>query len=266
MTLGTLIVPTATLISCGQEETFAKKYYENSNKEGKISDTEYIKFDKENKTFTLDLSKDETLKVIPSQAFYNINTREIVEKVEEIQDGDKKVFKNVKYYLTKIIFPKNLEKIEKNAFRANSTNLNAEHRIKELDFSQATKLSRIENFAFIDNSITSLILPNSIDYIGEGAFNNNELTELNIGLESKLRFIDISAFAKNKLKNVEIQSLKLTTIKLGAFSYNNINDLVLNPQNPNTLRIEDKAFYENPIKKETALLPANADVHPKAFE
>lgn len=273
ITLGFISTPIITAISCGKQETFAEKYL--NQQEG--NEYKYIKLheaQEENgvNTFTLDLSSEINLKEIPDNAFVDLKTRKKTIVKENTNDKNEKEYKNIDYYLTEVIFPPNLTKIGKNAFRAKSDTLSANQRIKILDFSKNEAIDRIENFAFIDNSITTIKtsgnfnLPNSLSFIGEEAFKNNDLTTLNTSQDSQLRFIDIGAFQKNKLTTLDIQSLKLEKIRNGAFAYNQINQVVFNQNNENNLKIENYSFLKNSIKENQVSLPKEHIVEEKAFD
>jgi hypothetical protein len=93
--------------------------------------------------------------------------------------------------------------------------------------------------ALYNKGLTSVSVPNSIQFIAAEAFSNNDLTTLFIP-ESVLR-IDRDAFKSNKLNSV-VLSAGLLSISNGAFFDNNLTEIII----PESLKtIEDAVFREN---------------------
>lgn len=233
-----------SLIACAQNDPSqqATSFINKKDIEGNYIN---IKLNEENETFTLDLSK-ENIKIINSNSFLDGQKTRVFFKNQVIKDdkgNDYTITK--KYYLTKIIFPSSLEKIEESAFR-NTTLLEEKFQIQELDFSLATSLKEIGDSAFEGNNIISLTLPDSLERISNLAFANNNISELNISENSNLRNIGISAFFNNKIENLNFKSDKIKFIAKSSFEKNVINSLNFN-EKVTGLTIEKSAFKNNSI-------------------
>jgi hypothetical protein len=103
----------------------------------------------------------------------------------------------------------------------------------------------IGDYAFAGNLLTSVIIPDSVTTIGEFAFWGNLLTSVIIpdGVSS----IDRSAFASNDLTSVIIPD-SVTTIGEDAFSDNNLTSVII-PDRVTT--IGNNAFYNNVLTSVT---------------
>ena len=119
----------------------------------------------------------------------------------------------------------------------------------------------VGDYAFQDNKITSLTIPNSVITIGIAAFSNNQLTSLTI--PNSVITIGLSAFADNQISSVTIPEsvtyltgfdnnqltsvtipTSVTTIGFNAFSDNKLISVTI----PNSVTtIEGFAFYFNPL-------------------
>ncbi len=75
----------------------------------------------------------------------------------------------------------------------------------------------ISNWAFYDNKITSLVIPNSVTFLDHDSFYTNKITSLTIG--SGITSLPTRAFTSNLLTTVNIPS-NITTIAADAFSLN----------------------------------------------
>ena len=130
---------------------------------------------------------------------------------------------------------------------------------------------------FISKNITSVQLPSTIESIGNYAFYNNKLTEVDFSLNSSLQKIGSYAFNYNKLTSLNLSNCsellsigdnafygyydgtrnnlnaldfsdctKLVTIGSAAFMYNSISSISF--ENCNSLKsIASYAFYQNSI-------------------
>ncbi len=88
----------------------------------------------------------------------------------------------------------------------------AEAGIEVINFHPNIRVSEIKSYAFSENKIKSVTLPDSIKVIRDGAFAGNEISELNLneGLEY------LSGFGGNKLTSVKIPST-VKSIEYHAF-------------------------------------------------
>ena len=85
-------------------------------------------------------------------------------------------------------------------------------------------MTTIGDWAFYDNSLTELVIGNSVTTIGQGAFQYNSLTELVIG--NSVTTIGDWAFYDNSLTELVIGN-SVTTIGQGAFMLNGIARAIL---------------------------------------
>nr|WP_275974019.1 leucine-rich repeat domain-containing protein [Shewanella pneumatophori] len=93
------------------------------------------------------------------------------------------------------------------------------------------------------NPIASVVIPNTVTEIGEGAFQRNALTE--IVIPSSVTRIGYNAFAENALTSVDIPDSVVEIVE-GAFRDNAIEQLTLGKS---VSIIEDYAFANNAINK-----------------
>ena len=106
-----------------------------------------------------------------------------------------------------------------------------------------SKLKSIGEMAFYDCKLKGLIIPNSVETIGNSAFTYNPLTELTLG--SKLKSIGETAFYGCKLKRLIIPN-SVETIGIGAFSGNPLTELTLGSK---LKSIGDSAFSLCELKR-----------------
>ena len=78
-------------------------------------------------------------------------------------------------------------------------------------------LKRIESSAFRSLSLTSVVLPDTVEYIGSLAFDGNKLTE--IVFPKSLKTIEGGAFANNRLASIDIPS-NVTSVAGRSFNGN----------------------------------------------
>lgn len=105
--------------------------------------------------------------------------------------------------------------------------------ITSVDFSNATNLKTIWNYAFQNNDLTSVVIPSNIETIWSYAFGYNKLED--IVFPSTLETIWGGAFYDNNLNHVKFLRQSRTSIWSNAFYYQNkrgsswltsINDIV----------------------------------------
>ena len=95
--------------------------------------------------------------------------------------------------------------------------------------------------AFYGNNLTEVIIPNFVESIGNNAFYDNKLTEVSIG--NSVESIGSDAFRDNDLTEVSIGNSVLT-IGDGAFWKNKLTEVII----PNSVNsIGEDAFYANQL-------------------
>jgi len=137
--------------------------------------------------------------------------------------------------------------------------------VKSIEDSELSFWSKYEKGgAFAKNRLTSVVIPDSLTFIGRGAFADNPLTSLTLG--DGVETIEASAFRGNKLTSVVIPD-SVTSIGDEAFVSDQSNDkptLKSVTLGKGLISIEDMAFYagsnDNSISALTSVtLAANID-------
>lgn len=101
---------------------------------------------------------------------------------------------------------------------------------------------------FQSKGITSLVLPNTITYLGKSAFNGNNIVSVNFNELINLESIGQFTFSSNVLKQLDFSNCpKLKLIDNYAFSSNSISSVVF-PLNGALSKIGDQAFRMNNLK------------------
>ncbi|MDW2924924.1 leucine-rich repeat domain-containing protein [Mesomycoplasma ovipneumoniae] len=248
-----LLSPVIALSACGQSPSQAEQLLSSIDK----TDSKYVKIDESTNSFVLDLS-DSGLTKIDKSAFFSLKSR-IYQKTtlqnqnqtnqNNSENSQKPQETKVNFYfLSKIIFPETLTEIEDYAFYADSANLTDKEKIQELDFSKATNLKKIGDFAFQGNNITKLVLPSSLVSIGKQAFAKNNLEQVDFSNSKNLEIIQTGAFFDNKIKNLDFsQNTKLIEIFSSGFESNKIETVKFN-KTAKPVIIGTSAFKENVIK------------------
>jgi hypothetical protein len=96
----------------------------------------------------------------------------------------------------------------------------------------------IDNFAFENNQLTTVSIPDSVDFIGFYAFGNNQLTTVHI--PNSVSFIENNAFSDNQLTSVHLSN-SLASIEGGTFSNNQLTSLTI----PNSVSGIGRGAFEN---------------------
>lgn len=106
-------------------------------------------------------------------------------------------------------------------------------------------VERIASYAFDNKGLTSVVLPNTITTIGDGAFFANQLTSA--VLPNSVTSIGASSFGSNLLTSVTIPSL-ITEIPVESFSNNRLSSLAI-PEG--VVTIGPSAFSNNRLESVT---------------
>ena len=102
------------------------------------------------------------------------------------------------------------------------------------------KVVSIGDSAFINNQLTSVIIPNSVISIGWYAFMNNQLTSVTI--PNSVTRIRRKAFSSNKLTSVTIPN-SVTSIEGNAFEDNQLTSVTV----PNTVTFLDRWAFDSSV-------------------
>ena len=122
----------------------------------------------------------------------------------------------------------------------------------------------IGDYAFESNDLTSINIPDSVTRIGDNAFSNNKLTSIDI--PDSVKYIGDYAFSRNELTSIKIPAIDaigknafawnqltsidipdgVTTISEAAFAGNQLTSVTL-PESVTT--IDDSAFEENNLSE-----------------
>ena len=106
-------------------------------------------------------------------------------------------------------------------------------------------ITRIGDFAFHNNNLTSVIIPSSVTFIGFAAFQNNNL--ISITIPNNIISIGDFAFNFNSLTSLTISN-SVTSIGNSAFANNNLTSLTI----PNSVTsIAARAFAHNNLTSVT---------------
>ncbi|CRH47179.1 Uncharacterised protein [Chlamydia trachomatis] len=126
--------------------------------------------------------------------------------------------KENKINIDKIILPGTLKVIEKGAFEGLG--------LKEIKFDiSSSNLTKIEEDAFKDNKLKTIVLPSSITEIKERAFYNNQIASINLEVATNLKRLSGGVLAKNQLTNINL--VNINTIDQSALALNKFTSLEL---------------------------------------
>ena len=199
---------------------------------------------KYNEIRELDLSMLNKLEVVGYGSFKG-NIIEEVEFSDSITDinGSSFAYNN----LTSVTLPDNLDYIGGMVFYQNNL-------AGEIDLTNCTKLNKIGGYVsedestyaigtFEENNITSVKLPNSVEYIGDAAFKENSLKTINI--PTSLIRIGKHAFRNNQLESTVV--FPNTLLYIGSYAFSQaFSTGVPDFTNASSLKyIYDRAFFES---------------------
>ena len=103
-------------------------------------------------------------------------------------------------------------------------------------------MTSIGNYAFANNQLESIVIPDGVAIIGDNAFSNNQLTSAR--MPGSAASIGSNAFSYNNLKSIEIPG-GVTSISYQVFSWNELTSLVI----PNGVeKIGEGAFMVNKLR------------------
>ncbi|MDC8921081.1 leucine-rich repeat domain-containing protein [Metamycoplasma hyosynoviae] len=181
--------------------------------------TKYLEENFVAKTQTLDLSKTYVTH-IKSGSFDGETIRNILQNSGKSIAGINPKNPVIK----KLILPSTIEYIGKAAF----SNLEME----EIEFIANSSLAKIDDNAFSNNKIKTIIFPTSKADVkeikfGRQAFSNNEIA--NVTLNDKVLVLSEGTFSSNKITTIDLKNV--VEIKEGALMGNQISNLTL----PNSL-------------------------------
>ncbi|WP_367295337.1 leucine-rich repeat domain-containing protein [Levilactobacillus yonginensis] len=163
--------------------------------------------------------------------------------------------------LTAVTFGKNLQWIEAGAFENNllksiklpdgvwsvGESAFAHNQLTTVDLNQ---VSAINAYAFSDNAITSLTIPENVTGIADYAFQNNAITKL--ALNQKVVSIGSGAFQNNQIQGQLVLPDALTLLGVQAFENNQLTGVTLD----SGLTMLNTGVFANNQLTGTLVLPA----------
>lgn len=195
---------------------------------GTINSDDWKVIDQMTNLIALDLSG-VSLTEIPKDKFKDVTRLKYVKLPKNLEIINENAFYNCN--LSSIEIPASVTQINGSAFRSNS--------LRYVQFENGSRLTTINEFAFASNSFAEIILPNTIESIGNNAF--AACTSLReIVIPEAVSIINNETFYNTtSLEHITLPQ-HLTTIGKSAFNNANLKTLTL----PNTLTsIGEKAFY-----------------------
>ncbi|ERJ11316.1 leucine-rich repeat domain-containing protein [Haloplasma contractile] len=103
------------------------------------------------------------------------------------------------------------------------------------------EVTKIGDYAFASNQLSSVVIPNSVTKIGESAFSHNQLT--NVMIPESVKIIEDNTFYSNKLTRIIIPN-QVTSIGHYAFMDNYLTNVTI-PKNVMSIGVQ--AFDYNEI-------------------
>ena len=199
-------------------------YIYDRKEDGSIDKTRFMSY---GGTKTKDITLPEGIVTIGAHAFRKIGMEEVDVPESVITIEERAYAEN---NLTEVVIPNNVETIGKSSFSGGNkiTSLTLGDSVKVIEpsaFSDnlISSLTLPESLVtlngFAGNKITSIIIPNNVETIGEFTFYKNQLTSATIG--SSVQSIGNYAFSGNKLTTITIPN-SVKTIGRDAFAFNSL--------------------------------------------
>ena len=96
----------------------------------------------------------------------------------------------------------------------------AESDLESIEFEAGSCLERIDEGAFYDSNLRSILIPSSVQVIGPSAFAESSLEEIKFEAGSRLLMIDSEAFLNTNLSSIVIPASAKTLGDIGVtFEY-----------------------------------------------
>jgi len=119
------------------------------------------------------------------------------------------------------------------------------YELSTVTFSSNSNISTIDNYAFFNNDLTSIIIPNSVTSIGNFAFANNQIK--NVTIPDSVISIGELVFENNKLESLNFE-VNSSLMIIGKNAFRNTFDKIKNISiviPDSVTKIGDYAFYNN---------------------
>ena len=147
--------------------------------------------------------------------------------------------------LTSVVIPSSVVRIGQGAFAGDSVTTLKFEKDSHLIAIYGSDCSEYDAGAFEGNKLSNVIIPKSVEYIGDEAFSNNNLTTVSFEEGSKLKAIGAKALQSNKLTSITIPS-SVEEIGVSAFDGNQITTINFE-SNSKLKTIGASALYYNKL-------------------
>ena len=147
--------------------------------------------------------------------------------------------------LTSVVIPSSVVRIGQGAFAGDSVTTLKFEKGSHLIAIYGSDSSEYDAGAFEGNKLSNVIIPKSVEYIGDEAFSNNNLTTVSFEEGSKLKAIGAKALQSNKLTSITIPS-SVEEIGVSAFDGNQITTINFE-SNSKLKTIGASALYYNKL-------------------
>ena len=176
-----------------------------------------------------------------------------------INDEGKNVLWEGSY--SNVIFSKNVETLEELCL---GFDLITEYTNFNVSFSRGSKLKTIADYAFCTYSIYEMIIPDTVNYIGECAFSAGEYNLLRLpDNETEELVIRNEAFSESSIVNFDFNNCNIREIPIGAFK----KAYLVNFEIPEGIRkLNKSAFLETNFQKAVVLPSTIEQIDNYCFE